>query len=146
MWSALNLAGHLTSLSGPARAQNPLLPIGVTSLTRNHGGGLGVLSWMRLRSSMTLWRSSRLRPCSRALQFCVMRRRASCSDRCRFGLAKDVASIQARLARLLWPADGSPQGMLADLLSQKCKGRTIGCYTMDGPHDRLYLNGIKVQI
>jgi hypothetical protein len=40
----LNLVGHLTSLSGPARARNPLLPVGVTSLARNHGGGLGVLS------------------------------------------------------------------------------------------------------
>jgi hypothetical protein len=44
MWLALNLVGHLTSLSGPARAQNPLLRVGVTSLTRNRGGGLGVLS------------------------------------------------------------------------------------------------------
>jgi hypothetical protein len=42
MWLALNLAGHLTSLSSPARAQNPLLPIGVTSLVRTRGGGLGV--------------------------------------------------------------------------------------------------------
>jgi hypothetical protein len=48
MWHALNLAGHLTSLSGPARARNPLLPVGVTSLTRNCGGGLSVLSRMRL--------------------------------------------------------------------------------------------------
>jgi hypothetical protein len=53
MWSALNLVGHLTSLSGPTRARNPLLPVGVTSLVRTHGGGLGVLSRIRLRSSMT---------------------------------------------------------------------------------------------
>jgi hypothetical protein len=51
MWHALNLAGHLTSLSGPARARNPLLPVGVTPLARNHCGGLDVLSRMRLRSS-----------------------------------------------------------------------------------------------
>jgi hypothetical protein len=44
MWHALNLAGHLTSLSGPARAWNPFLPVGVMSLARNHRGGLGVLS------------------------------------------------------------------------------------------------------
>jgi hypothetical protein len=44
MWPALNLADHLTSLSGPARARNPLLPVGVTSLVWTHGGGLGVLS------------------------------------------------------------------------------------------------------
>jgi hypothetical protein len=44
MWPALNLAVHLTSLSGPTRARNPLLPVGVTSLVRTRGGGLGVLS------------------------------------------------------------------------------------------------------
>jgi hypothetical protein len=32
------------------------------------------------------------------LQFCVMRRHASFSARCRFGLADDAASLQARLA------------------------------------------------
>jgi hypothetical protein len=48
MWPSLNLAGHLTSLSDTARAWNPLLPVSVTSLTRNHGEGLGVLSQMRL--------------------------------------------------------------------------------------------------
>jgi hypothetical protein len=29
------------------------------------------------------------------------------------------------------------------LLSQKCKGRTIGCHTLDGLHDHLYPNGIE---
>jgi hypothetical protein len=48
MWPALNLAGHLTSLSAPARVRYPLLPVGVTSLVRTHGGGLGVLSRIRL--------------------------------------------------------------------------------------------------
>jgi hypothetical protein len=38
MWHVLNLSGHLTSLSGPARALNSLLSIGITSLARNHGG------------------------------------------------------------------------------------------------------------
>jgi hypothetical protein len=47
MWHVLNLAGHLTSLSGLARAQNPLIHVGVTSLVRTHGGGLGVLSRIR---------------------------------------------------------------------------------------------------
>jgi hypothetical protein len=114
MWLALNLAGHQTSLSGPTRAQNPLLPVGVMPLAGNHCGGLGDLSQMRLRSSMTLQRSSRLRPYSHVLWFCVMRRRASFSARCRFGLAEDVASLRACLARLLWLADGSLRSLLAD--------------------------------
>jgi hypothetical protein len=42
MWPALNLVGHLTSLSGPVRAWNSLLPMGVTPLIRNHCGGLDV--------------------------------------------------------------------------------------------------------
>jgi hypothetical protein len=114
MWHALNLAGHLTSLSGPAIVRNPLLPVGVTSLARDHRGRLGVLSQRRLRSSMTLWRSSRLRPYFRALRFCVMHQRASFSARYRFGLAEDAASLQARLARSLWPTDGSLRGKPAD--------------------------------
>jgi hypothetical protein len=114
MWPDLNLAGHLTSLSGPTRAWNPPLHVGVTPLTRNRCGGLGVLSRMRLRSSMTLQRSSQLWSYSHILWLCVMRRRASFSARCRFGLAEDAASLQARLARSLWPADGSLQGPLAD--------------------------------
>jgi hypothetical protein len=158
MWHALNLAGHLTSLSGPAIVRNPLLPVGVTSLARDHRGRLGVLSQRRLRSSMTLRRSSRLRPYFRALRFCVMHQRASFSARYRFGLAEDAASLQARLARSLWPTDGSLRGKPADffcydevcrlspLLRQKCKRRTIGCHTLDGLHNRLDLNGIEVQI
>jgi hypothetical protein len=73
MWHALNLVVHLTSLSGPAKARNPLLPIGVTYLARDRRGELDVLSRGRLRSSMTLRRSSRLRPYPRTLWFCVMR-------------------------------------------------------------------------
>jgi hypothetical protein len=114
MWPALNLAGHLTSLSGPARARNPLLPVGVMPLAGNHYGGLDVLSRMRLRSSMTLQRSSRLWPYSRVLRFCVMRWCASFSARCQFGLAEDVTSLRACLARSLWPAEGSLRGPLAD--------------------------------
>jgi hypothetical protein len=114
MWHALNLAGHLTSLSGPAIVRNPLLPVGVTSLARDHRGRLGVLSRRCLRSSMTLRRSSRLRPYFRALRFCVMHQRASFSARYRFGLAEDAASLRARLARSLWPTDGSLRGKPAD--------------------------------
>jgi hypothetical protein len=46
--ACFELGQPLTSLSGPARARNPLLPVGVTSLVRNRGGGLDVLSQMRL--------------------------------------------------------------------------------------------------
>jgi hypothetical protein len=114
MWPVLNLASHLTSLSGPARARNPLLPVGVTPLARNRCGGLDVLSQMHLRSSMMLRRSSRLRPYSHVLRLCVLQRRASFLARCQFGLAEDAASLRARLAQSLWLVDGSLQGPLAD--------------------------------
>jgi hypothetical protein len=104
----LNLAGHLTSLSGPTRARNPLLPIGIASLARNCGGGLDALFRICLRSSMMLRRSSRLRSYSCVLRFYVMCRCTSCSNRCRFGLAEDAASLRARLVQLLRPTDGSP--------------------------------------
>jgi hypothetical protein len=54
MWPALNLSGHRTSLSGPTRAQKPLLPTMATSPARFCHGGLGVLALTRLQSSMTL--------------------------------------------------------------------------------------------
>jgi hypothetical protein len=114
MWPALNLVGHLTSLSGLARVRNPLLSVGVTSLVRTRGGRLGVLSRICLRSSMTLWRSFRLRTYSCALQFYVMWRCASRSDTCRLGLAEDAASLRARPAQSLRPTDGSPQGTPTD--------------------------------
>jgi hypothetical protein len=63
---------------------------------------------------MMLRRSFRLRPYPRALRFYVMCRRASCSDRCRFGLAEDATSLRACPTRPLWPADGSPRGTPAD--------------------------------
>jgi hypothetical protein len=158
MWPTLNLTSHLTSQSRPTRAQNSLLPIGVTSLARNRGGGLGVLSRIRLRSSMTLRRSFRLQPYSRALRFCVIRQCASCSDRCRFGLAEDAASLRAHPCPIVAASRRfhsryasqlfcyNEVCCLGPLLSQKCKGRTIGCHTLDGLHDHLYLNDIEVQI
>jgi hypothetical protein len=114
MWPTLNLAGHWTSLSGPARARKPLLPVGVTSLTNCRRGGLGVLSWKRIRSSITFRRSSRSRSYSRTLRFWVMRRRASFPAKRRLGLKEDATSLRARLARLLWPPDGSLQGTPVD--------------------------------
>jgi hypothetical protein len=110
MWPALNLADHRTSLSGSARARKPLLPVGVTPLTNCSRGGLGVLSWKRLRSSITFRRTSRSRPYSQTLRFWVMRRRASFPARHRLGLKEDATSLQACLARSLWPPDGSLWG------------------------------------
>jgi hypothetical protein len=107
MWPALNLAGHWTSLSGPARVRKPLLPVGVTPLTNYRRGRLGVLSRKRIRSSITFRRSSRSRPYSRTLRFWVMRRRASFSAKRRLGLKEDATSLGTRLARSLWPPDGS---------------------------------------
>jgi hypothetical protein len=98
MWPTLNLAGHWTSLSGPATARKPLLPVGVTPLTNYRRGGLSVLSWRRLRSSITFRRSSRSRPYSQTLQFWVMRRRASFPAK----------------HRSLWPPDGSLRGTPVD--------------------------------
>jgi hypothetical protein len=114
MWPALNLAGHWTSLSGPARAWKPLLPVGVTSLTNCHRGGLVVLSQKRLRSSITFRRSSRSWSYSQTLRFWVMRRRASFPVKRRLWLNEDATSLQARLARSLWPPYGSLQGMSVD--------------------------------
>jgi hypothetical protein len=114
MWPALNLAGHWTSLSGPARARKPLLPIWVTSLTNCRRGGLGVLSQKRLRSSIAFRRSSRSRSYSRTLRFCVMRRRASFPAKRRLGLNEDATSLRARLARSLWSPDGSLRGTPVD--------------------------------
>jgi hypothetical protein len=114
MWPALNLAGHWTSLSGPARAQKPLLPVGVTSLTNCRRGGLGVLSRKHLRSSITFQRSSRSRSYSRTLRFWVMRRRASFPAKRRLGLNEDATSLRACLARSLWPPDGSLRGTPVD--------------------------------
>jgi hypothetical protein len=114
MWPALNLAGHWTSLSGPARARKPLLPVGITPLTNCRRGGLGVLSWKRLRSSITFRRSSRSRPYSQTLRFWVMHRRASFPAKHRLGLKEDATSLRAHLARSLWPPDGSLWGMLVD--------------------------------
>jgi hypothetical protein len=110
MWPALNLASHWTSLSGPARVRKPLLPVGVTPLTNCRRGGLGVLSRKRLRSSITFPRSSRSRSYSRTLRFWVMHRRASFPVKRRLGLKEDATSLQARLARSLWPPDGSLRG------------------------------------
>jgi hypothetical protein len=114
MWPALNLAGHWTSLSGHARARKPLLPVGVTSLTNCCRGGLGVLSRKRLRSSITFRRSSRSRPYSRTLWFWVMRRRTSFPAKRRLGLNEDATSLWTRLARSLWPLDGSLRGTPVD--------------------------------
>jgi hypothetical protein len=114
MWPALNLADHWTSLSGPARARKPLLPIGVTPLTNCRRGGLGVLSQKRLRSSVTFRRSSRSRSYSQTLRFWVMRRRALFPAKRRLGLNEDATSLRARLARSLWPPDGSLRGPPVD--------------------------------
>jgi hypothetical protein len=140
MWPGLNLASHLTSLSGLARAWNPLLPIGVTSIARNRCGGLDVLSRMRLRSSMTLRRSSRLRPYSRILRSCVRRRRASFLARCQFGLIEDAASLQAHLARSLCPADGSLLGPLADFSATTRFAASAPCWARSarGEHQVTY--------
>jgi hypothetical protein len=108
------LADHWTSLSGPARARKPLLPFGVTPLTNYRRGGLGVLSWKRLRSSITFRRPSRSRPYSRTLQFWVMRRRASFPAKRLLGLKEDATSLRARLARSLWPLNGSLRGTPVD--------------------------------
>jgi hypothetical protein len=114
MWPALNLASHWTSLSGPARPRKPLLPVGVTSLTNYRRGGLGVLSRKCLRSSITFQRSSRSWPYSRTLRFWVMHRRASFLAKRRLGLNEDATSLRARLARSLWPPDGSLWGTPVD--------------------------------
>jgi hypothetical protein len=114
MWPALNLASHWTSLSGPARFQKPLLPVGVTPLTNCRRRGLGVLSWKRLRSSITFRRSSRSRPYSRTLRFWVMHRRASFPAKRRLWLKEDATSLRARLARSLWPPGGSLRGTPVD--------------------------------
>jgi hypothetical protein len=110
MWPALNLAGHWTSLSGLARARKPLLPVGVTSLTNCRQGGLGVLSRKRLRSSITFRRSSQSRLYSRTLKFWLTRCRASFLAKRRLVLNEDATLLQARLARSLWPPDGSLRG------------------------------------
>jgi hypothetical protein len=114
MWPTLNLAGHWTSLSGPARAWKPILSVGVTSLTNCHRGGLGVLSRKRLRSSITFRRSSQSRPYSQTLRCWVMRHRASFLAKRRLGLNEDATSLRARLARSLWPPDGSLRGTPVD--------------------------------
>jgi hypothetical protein len=114
MWPAMNLAGHWTSLSDPARERKPLLPIGVTSLTNCRRGGLGVLSQKRLRSSITFRRSSRSRLYSRTLRFWVMRHRASFPAKRRLGLNEDATLLRARLARSLWPPDDSLRGTSVD--------------------------------
>jgi hypothetical protein len=114
MWPALNLASHWTSLSGPARARKPFLPVGVTPLTNCRRGGLGVLSWKRLRSSLRFRRSSRSRPYSQTLRFWVMRHRASFPAKRRLGLKEDATSLRARLARSLWPPDDSLRGTPVD--------------------------------
>jgi hypothetical protein len=114
MWPALNLAGHWTSLSGPARARKPFLLVGVTSLTNCRRGALGVLSRKCLRSSITFRRSSRSRSYSRTLRFWVMRRHASFPAKRRLGLNEDATSLRARLARSLWPPDGSLRGTPVD--------------------------------
>jgi hypothetical protein len=110
MWPALNLVVHWTSLSSPARARKPLLPVGVTPMTNCCRGGLGVLSRKRLQSSITFRRSSRSRSYSQTLWFWVMHRRASFPAKRRLGLKEDASSLQARLARSLWPPDGSLRG------------------------------------
>jgi hypothetical protein len=101
-------------MSGPARARKPLLPVGVTPLTNCRRGGLGVLSWKRLRSSITFWRSSQSRPYSRTLRFWVIRRHASFPAKRRLGLKEDATSLRAHLARSLWPLDGSLRGTPVD--------------------------------
>jgi hypothetical protein len=114
MWPALNLVGHWTSLSGPARAWKPLLPVGVTPPTNCRRGGLGVLSWKCLRSSITLQRLSRSRSYSRTLRFWVMHHRASFPAKHRLALKEEATSLRARLAQSLWPPDGSLRGMPVD--------------------------------
>jgi hypothetical protein len=114
MWPALNLAVHWTSLSGLTRVRKPLLPVGVMPLTNCRRGGLGVLSRKRLRSSITFRRSSRSWPYFRTLRFWVMRRHASFPAKRRLGLKEDATSLRARLARSLWPPDGSLQGTPID--------------------------------
>jgi hypothetical protein len=117
MWPALNLAGHWTCLSGLPRVRKPLLPVGVTPRTNCRRGGLGVLSWKRLRSSITFRRSSRSRPYSRTLRFWVMRRRASFPAKRRLGLKEDATSLRARLARSLWPPNGFLRGTPVDFFA-----------------------------
>jgi hypothetical protein len=128
MWPALNLAGHWTSLSGPTRARKPLLPVGVTPLTNCRRGGLGVLSRKRLRSSITFWRSSRSQPYSRTLRFWVMRRHASFPAKHRLGLNEDATSLRARLARSLWPPDGSLRGAPVDFSAMTRFAASAPCY------------------
>jgi hypothetical protein len=48
------------------------------------------------------------------LRFWVMRRRASFPAKRRLGLKEDATSLRARLARSLWPPDGSLQGTPVD--------------------------------
>jgi hypothetical protein len=51
---ALNLSGHRTSLSGPARAQKPLLPTIAISPTRDRHGGVGMSGTARARKPLLL--------------------------------------------------------------------------------------------
>jgi hypothetical protein len=129
MWPTLNLASHWTSLSGPARARKPFLHVGVTPLTNCRRGGLGVLSWKRLRSSIRFRRSSRSRLYSRTLRFWVMRRRASFPAKRRLGLKEDATSLRARLARSLWPPDDSLRGTSVDFSATTRFAALAPCYT-----------------
>jgi hypothetical protein len=128
MWPALNLAGHWTSLSGLARARKPLLPVGVMPLTNCRRGGLGALSWKRLRSSITFQRSSRSRSYSQTLRFWVMRRHASFPAKRRLWLKEDTTSLRARLARSLWPPGGSLRETSVDFSATIRFAASAPCY------------------
>jgi hypothetical protein len=52
---------------------------------------------------------------------------ASCSDRCRLGLAEDAASLRARPVRSLRPPDGSPRGTPADFSATTRFAASVPC-------------------
>jgi hypothetical protein len=128
MLPALNLSGHLTSLSGPARAQKLLLPLMATSSTRDRHDGVGILALMCLRSSMTLRRSSRSWPYSCMVWFWVMRHRASLLARWQLPLTDEAASLQARLARSWLLTEDSHGGLPADLFATTRFAASAPCW------------------
>jgi hypothetical protein len=117
MCPALNCSSQTTYLSdGGASARKSPLPDGVTSLAREHCGGVGDLTLRRLRSSMILRRSSLSRPHYRRWRFQVIRRHTSLLARRRLPLADDAVSLWALFARSFdrLSTNGSPPRLSAD--------------------------------
>jgi hypothetical protein len=146
MCPALNFSGHLTCLSGVARARKPPLPDGITPPARDRRGGVDDLALRCLQSSMMLWRSSRSWPLSRNSRFRVIRHCASLSARRWLPLTEDVVHFRLASPRLivrlvisrrlsLRVADRSLYYdvvcCLSPLLCQSNKGRAFRCHALN---------------